>query len=78
MNDPLMIYIGLSAIICLLWVHYDLFYSEHKEDFQEKLEAFHWDTGISPSFLIALLYLSIAWFGWAFLPIKIFNNLKRV
>ena len=77
MNDPLMIYICTSAIICLLWIYYDIFYSKEKEEHQERIDQICWDCNIGRGYVLAITFLAISWLGWILLPIKIFNRIKR-
>lgn len=77
MNDYLIIYLLLCGPLSVIWIYYDLFYSEKKEELQEHVDDACWKCGLDRGTLLGILFLIVFWIGGVLLPVKIFNKIKN-
>ena len=78
MFDWLLIYLYLSAGISLATVYDSLYHSEKSEEYMLEAEDIADTMGVKPGWIIALMFTATMCLGWIFLPIIVFNKIRKV
>lgn len=78
MWDWFLVYAYFSAGIMIIDVYHTLYHSENSDKYLMDVELIADSLEVSTSWILALLYLLVAWFGWLLLPVKIIEKIMKL